>query len=537
MGDADLWEMLKQAGIAPDSATAIVQSHKGLSDPDLWERLVQNGAQKDAATRIVQARGGDDDGSSLTLGNAARSLGMGATYGMGSSTSLPSAMRLDPAKARAFAKANPTSDFLLRMAGGALAPIAAAAAAPELATGALAAAGTGAAAGAVGAMGEDSDQNIPASERLKRGAVGAAVGAPLGLLGHGLVAGAIKGGGAIADRLMPARAARNAVSGAAAGLIDDPGAVAARMDEIDKLAPGGSSPASASVAPATAKPWLSRLVRGVGADTDAGRAATTRLTAQADALAKGQKAIGSQIDALNTDVTISPRIRAAMAEAKRVLGGAGPELPPASSASFPAPAGFQPTSQTYVPPAKTVGTADMRDLLSRLSFKMRGLLAQGTDANGVNLHDVAQARAALRSALYGEVKGFQPLDTQYAKLSDELRAVEELMPEVERSRMNHGGNSAYGTTAGSIGGSLPQGAHSVAMTALDNLLAHDKGAAAREVSRAVLAPGDGSVVRNLLKNVPQPWARTSAAAKAATSGISPSLLHYLNMYSMIGGSK
>ncbi len=154
MNPADLWELLTKHGIAPDSATAIVQTHAGMGDADLWERLTQNGASPDAATSIVKARGTPDvsaaRGASGTFGNEpapdtrvtgtnlGRSFMQGATFNFGDK-----GMGLDPAAQKAFQSAHPIANALGEIAGGAVAPIAAATAFPALATGA----------GALGLMG------------------------------------------------------------------------------------------------------------------------------------------------------------------------------------------------------------------------------------------------------------------------------------------------------------------------------------------------------------------------------------------------
>src|SRR4051812_30040854 len=80
MNDADLWELLTKNGVASDSATAIVHSHKSQSDADLWERITKNGASPDAATAIVKSRGPQKD-TSINARNLLRSAGQGATFG------------------------------------------------------------------------------------------------------------------------------------------------------------------------------------------------------------------------------------------------------------------------------------------------------------------------------------------------------------------------------------------------------------------------------------------------------------------------
>src|SRR5689334_6212001 len=107
--DADLWESLTRAGIQPDSATAIVSSHRGLSDADLWERLTKNGAAPDAATAIVKSR---QPQQSMAKG-VGRALVQGATYNFGDELGLT-----NRGAEKAFQQAHPIADFLAKMAGG-----------------------------------------------------------------------------------------------------------------------------------------------------------------------------------------------------------------------------------------------------------------------------------------------------------------------------------------------------------------------------------------------------------------------------------
>ncbi len=461
--------------------------------------------------------------TTINARNLLRSAGQGATFmfsdeigkalGVGQG---PGGLA-DRESQKAFQHDHPIADFFAKLGGGVVAPAVAALAAPEALAGAGVAgvASMGAAQGALSGAGEAEGGF---NDRLMPAAIGAGAGAVAApaLMGAGKLLGGAAG--MLSNRLFPEPAAKKAVARAARGLLDNPAAVASRMDEVNALAPGGSSMASAAVAPETGNPRFLTMARGVGADAKAAASTEAGLSGQNAALKAGRDAIGAKIEALNTNVTVTPQLRAAMSKVSKVLGGQTPEVPAAGPAGFPAPAGLQPTSLTAPPPpSETMGTGDMLDALSRLSVKMRSLDEQGIDATGVTKHDVAEAQRALKDVIYKEVPGFKPLHQQYAKLADETRSVDQLTAQVERSRQNHAGNDAYGTSGGSLGGSLPKGSHSLVVGVLDKLFAN-KAASADAVNRFVMTPTDSKAVQALIDAAPKPLpAGLRGLLKAATA--------------------
>jgi hypothetical protein len=436
--------------------------------------------------------------TALSAHNAGRAAVQGATFGFGDELHLT-----DPKAETAFKKAHPVVDFLSKLGGGIVAPAVATAAAPEVLGTATAAAGIGALTGGLTAAGEDNGGSI--TDRAKSAAGGAALGAPAALVGYGgakMIGGGI---GAIIDRLFPTRAGTRAVGKAAADILSpsDVARAAARQDAVNAIAPGASSPASAAV-PATGKPIprFTSLVRGVGASPTAAASAEQSLSGQVAAQQAGRKVIGAQIDALASDVPVTPDLVSALSKARVVLGGKAPAV---------------------TPETQVVSTNDIREALSQLSFIGRQLEKGGINANGITKNDVQQATSALRSVLYTHEPRFAPLDQQYAQLANETRSTNRLLNEVQVSRRNYPANVAYGTGSGSLGGSLPKGTASAVKSLIDNILTN-KTATADAVARMVVRPG--ASVADLVAAAPGK-ARVGPAVRTALASQLPAALRGL----------
>lgn len=478
MGDADLWDMLTKSGIHSDSATAIVRSHKSMNDADLWDRLTQNGAKPDAATAIVKSRSAPN--TDLSLRNLGRSVTQGATFGFGDELGLT-----DRAKENAFKAEHPWIDAGAKTIGMIPAAVGAIAAAPVLGTTAGGSALLGGGLGLLSGVGE-SDTGDPTA-RLESGVKGGLLGSLGSLIGYG--AGKVVGGTAskILDRKYPARA----VARAAGGILDPAtaAATASRMAAVDAIAPGGSSIATASVpADGTQMSQFLPTLRGVGASPAAAASAETSIRGQRAVLEAARKAIGSKMDAIGGDIPAPPQT--VLDQVKEVLGSKAPDV---TGAMMP--------------------VQDARTALSRLRYDARTAAAQGTNVNGVRLHEINQARAALQAHIYQHAPAFQALDQPYATVMDQLGHAEDALETVQRSRGNYAGNEAYGATAGSLGGSLPRGSHGVIMTALDKLLTNKAGAA-DAVARLIAKPGGPEMVKGLLDLVPQTSSRSIAGPAA-----------------------
>jgi hypothetical protein len=446
----------------------------------------------------------------INLRNLGRAAGQGMTFGMGTK------FGLDPDAQKAFALAHPVANFLSELAGGAVAPAVAVAAAPEaLGLATLGGAATlGAASGILNGVGQP-DADASTADRLKGGAIGGLFGAAGGAAGYGVGKVIAPIASKAAAIVKPQWAATRAVAGAAKGLLDDPNAIAAHMDEMNTLAPGSSSVASATIAQdGTDQSRFLPMVRGTGASPEAAAGVEAKIVAQRAAIDAGKKALGAKMNALQTsDIPITPKVRDAMNLVKPVLGAKAPSMPPPPPNMFGAvpPAGLQSASMSAFganpavlnPAATTMSLEEARDALSRLRYLSRQQEVLGVSANGITKHDVNQARIALQEVVYDHRPDFAPLDRQYAKLSTEEGATEDELTQVQRSRAAHAGNAAFGTTAGSLGGSLPSGAHGVVMNLFDNILT-DKAAAADAVQRLVVQPGGADMVQRLLSKAPGP---------------------------------
>jgi len=446
----------------------------------------------------------------ISLRNLGRSFTQGATFGFGDELGLTNR---DAEKA--FKTAHPVADFMSKLVGGALAPAAAMAAAPEALAGAGGAALLGGTSGLLNGIGEGETTD----DRIKGGLLGAGIGAVGGAAGAKLAEGAGVVGGKILDRMNPARA----VGRASAGLLDDPAAVAQRMNEVNQLAPGGASVASTAIArDGTDQSRFLAMTRGAGVNPAAAGTVESQIVGQRAALDAGKKAIGAQMDKLAPgEIPITPKVREAMNSVKGVLGSKAPSVPPASATDLN-PLGLEKSIPFEFDPAKTtMSLQEARDALSRLRYLGRQYVGVGVD--GITKRDINEARAALQDVIYSHRPDFAPLDRQYAKLMDQEGATEDLLTQIQRSRGAHAGNDAYGATAGSLGGSLPSGSHGVIMRALDHLLTNKAGAA-DAVARLVTKPGNGSRVADLLGNAPAPSGRMAPAIRAGLfSSLPPAL--------------
>src|SRR6185437_2503996 len=179
------------------------------------------------------------DPSGINPVNLLRAAGYGGSFHLGDELGIT-----DPRKEAAFSAAHPIADALAQLAGAAVLPGAATMLIPKLAT----LAGVTAMGGATGALtgaGSGTDPKSRAVGALK----GGAIGAPAAALGYGAQTLISKGLGRLLGNIAPNFAARRVVGESVKDLLSpaEGARVQARMDEINALAPGGSSPASAAV--------------------------------------------------------------------------------------------------------------------------------------------------------------------------------------------------------------------------------------------------------------------------------------------------
>lgn len=477
---------------------------------------------------------------------------------------------VDQSKQDSFAKNHPVMDFLATIGGGAAAPLLATAAAPELATVGGAAA-LGGVAGLLSGAGEGKDLD----SRAKGAAIGGITGVAGGAAGAKLSGLLGKAGGAVLDRINPTRS----VAREAASLISPE--TQATMNKINGLAPGGSSIATAT-RPTEGLKTTSRftgMVRNLGASGTAAAEAESDLTGQKAALTKGMQSIGEQMNALDSDVPVTPKLRRAISKVRDVIGSHTPELPDADfrlvtkgtpdevmeTAQSPNPSlreavgdfwkrqteawrrnpGTETVEQKMArtaldrhgaenivspsltgsptvvpgqPPQKvpeTVNLQVLRDALGRLRYLSRQAGKRGTEANGPTQYEINEARDAIQSVIYQHEPQFKTLDRHYKSLADEMRVTDKLLPSVQRSRSNYAGNRAAGQEASSLGGSITK-APSIAD--LVNKLFVNKTAAPRDIAKFITKPGGADAVGQLLKHLPA----THPAAAVLRGGIQAS---------------
>lgn len=466
--------------IARIQANVVKMRSMGAPESDVVAYLQHEDSQASAAPAMD---------TSLSLRNLGRSAMQGATFGFGDEIGLT-----DRAKENAFKAEHPIADLLAKLGGGAVAPVAAVMAAPVLGTSALGAAGLGAGMGLLTGAGE-ADGSM--TDRAKGAIQGGLLGAGGGVAGYG--AGKLLGGLAskALDRAYPERAVARSASS-----ILTPN-VASKMADVNAIAPGGASIATASVPQSGSKaPAMLPMLRAVGANPKAASSAEASIVGQKAALKAARDAIGEKMDALKGEIPITPEARGVFAAARELLGAKGPKVPDAAESVDLNGLGLEKSVPfSFDPEKKTVDVQELRDALSRLKFMERQAVKRGVDAQGVTLHDIAQARAGLQSYIYEHVPGFEALDRPYAIASDQLGQAEKALKTVQSSRANYAANKAMGATSGSLGGSLPRGSHGMIMDLLDKIFT-DKAGAADAVAQMIAKPGGPEMVRNILSKAP-----------------------------------
>jgi hypothetical protein len=532
MGDADFWDLLVKGGVPSDSATAIVQSHRGMDDAGLWDRLVHNGMSQDAATSAVHARGGAPaPNTDISMKNFGRSLLQGGSFGFSDEIGKALGAGQGPGgiadrdSEKAFKTAHPLVDLTGKVIGGAVAPAAAIAALPELGTGAgvaALAAGTGMLSGA----GEGEGPWYSPS-RVGGAALGGILG-PAGV-GAGMVASKVASPivKAIASRIAPELMANRYLGNMARGLLDHPAAVQGEMDAANTLAPGSASPATTAIAKGgTDDSRFKQLIAAVGKSAEAGRNSEASIVGQQKQISAGLKSVGQKMNGLEqgAPITLDQDARNALVKVSDVLGSKStPDVQTVGGQIL------NPQGVPYNPPTQTMSVADVRDALTQLRFMRRQIMSRPFDKiNGGNLHDINQAEQALENVAYKARPDFAGLDQQYKQLAQQRDQAEDLLAVVQRSRSSHGANDALGLSAESRGGSL-HGARSAITKALDAFMNNQKAvsdATARRIIRPgasiadLMAPGTGNAATR----------GAAAAAKGGLIALPPALRGLLTPY-------
>lgn len=439
----------------------------------------------------------------VTGRDVGRSFTQGLTFNFGDELGLT-----DRAKEKAFQKEHPWVDLGAKIGGGVVAPAAAVMFGPEALATAGGAAALGAAGGMLGGIGDGEN----AKERLTGGLFGAAVGGAGGLLGYG----ATKLGGKIATKLAARFRPGRAVGQAAKDLLGNEAQdVAQRMADVNKLAPGGSSIASAATPRDVPRvvPRFGKMAASVGDNPEAAAQAETDLLGQRAALKKGAKAIGTKMGAVTGDIPDSPELADALTKARGILGARVPEAPPPPPSPNAIPGLQQSTPFSAAPPPKPLDVQALREIEKDLGYRVRMGEKRGTEANGATLHQLQEAKHAVTDVINKHFPVLGDLGGDYGTVMGERRAVNSLIGTVRGSRAGAAAADAGGSTSGNIA----SGAHSrvgIMSKAIDALLTDKKGAAA-VTAQLILKPGGPDMVQQLLSRAPGAGVpKLSGAARA-----------------------
>lgn len=469
--------------VAQIQANVATMRSKGATDAEVAQYLRSEDAQPEEAPEPI--------GKGI-----ARSLIQHGFLNFGDELGLVNAKQED-----AFEKAHPLLDFLTTIGGGSVVPAAAVALAPALGT----TAGAAALAGLSGLISGSGRQNLDDQSpgQIDSRSHGAATEGTAGLVLGPVAERGTKflgrAASAIADHLHPARV----VAREAAPLIT-PGTQAA-IDEINTLAPGGASIASATTpdAGSPAMQTKSRLLgqaRHLSADATAGATAENDVVGQVDALTKGMRRQGALIQALNKDVPVTPQVRAALAKARSVIGNYAPDLPaPAAPPSVP---GLQP-QQVFQPPVapQKLSTNDLHEIVSRIRDTRARLDDQGINAPGQMKHDFDEAERAIEGVMYGAEPRLEAIDRNYRILADQRRTQDEILKTIQNGRMTGAGNRTAGVNPITPGGSVT----TKSQTLLDlakMLFTPRETPRPKEIARFITKPGGADAVAQLLKHLP-----------------------------------
>lgn len=305
----------------------------------------------------------------------------------------------------------------------------------------------GAAAAGVGAVsGAGHSEGETAGDVAKDAGKSALISAAVGSLLSG--AGSVVGAGArrVRDAVDPSRPI---IREAATQL---PGNAAQTIARQESLAPGTAVLADVS-------PEMQALTRGVGADARAGVAARTAAEGRTSALRDARRSMGPQYDALNRVLPIDDELRSALADAgrKNIL--------------------------------KSNATEVEFSAIQRVRSQLRAE-ARATRNDSVKL-DKLKAADRLTAWMKQHAPEIEQLDADYAFLTDRAKAAGASAREITNSSKNYAASRAYGSEAGSIGGSLPQGSRGM-MDLVAALARPNRASRARAVEKLLLTPGDAT---------------------------------------------
>lgn len=307
----------------------------------------------------------------------------------------------------------------------------------------------GAVGGGMGTVaGAGHSEGETAGEIAKDAAVSGGISAVLGGLLSAGASGVGAAGRRVADAMKPARPI---VREAATQLPKNAAATVARQEV---MAPGSAALADLS-------PEMQALVRGVGADAKTGVSARVAAEDRLGLMENAVKSIRARYEAMNQPLAVDDKLKGILTEAGRshVLKKGAAEI------DFTA--------------------------LQRIRTALRAE-ARATKNSAVR-HDKNAAVKQITEWLEGHMPDLKQVDSDFAFLSDRINAAKKTLREVTASSKNYAASRAYGSDAGSIGGSLPQGSRGV-MDVVASLLRPDRAGRARAANELLLTPGDATSV-------------------------------------------
>jgi hypothetical protein len=243
------------------------------------------------------------------------------------------------------------------------------------------------------------------------------------------------------------------------------------------------------------------------AGPQASRQMISQLTAQREAAKKGLDAIGDKLEALDTQLPADTDLRANVAAAREILGNKkGPEIDSHGMIS---------------------SEALRREGIERL----RAIRQSPGSMTGSDLNDVGDVEAGLKAWLYTKKPAYQTLMREYAQLSGQKEAAENLLERAQGSLNRTQGAAMLKDS--NVASEVPTTVPSLVAKAAEKAVPY-KPRAADFITRVLMQPGGSEKLAQLQAAMPSTFPSMTAAMRSvpapATMGVLQSLFDRRNSY-------